>query len=466
MFLRVTAAKGHRYVQLVRNYRDQETGVTKTQVLHSFGREDQLDRAALTRLVKSVSRFLASSEEAPCPPAGPVDTRVEFQGARDLGGVWVLDHLWHDLKLDVAVRDAIQPQEARQQAERWLFAAVAACALAPHEPLPLEDWSRRRAYVPGLVSPAPDGLRDATRTLLASLRGVEHGLQGAVASLHRPSGETLFFGTVGATLASDRPAASGGPGPKHITLGLVVTHEGMPVRLWAWPGNRTAPQLAEQVKRALDGSGLGRMVAALGTGLDASGRLQGVGGDGHLLIVCDKLAGGQSNSPTAPAPPASELRRQRSGPEVREVTVDRAGTRLRATIVYNFPIRETSDELPAGDIALGLRLLDEAAAAYGVLKQTLDQHTAYAGDEDRLRLHALVRWLALLLVRAAELRAGKTWAEIRATAETLQAGIYHADGVATWQSSTPTEAMRGLLAALASEAPPRCLKVEPIQEPR
>lgn len=44
-----------RYLQLAHNERDPERGYAPARVLYSFGREDKVDRAALVRLVRSVS---------------------------------------------------------------------------------------------------------------------------------------------------------------------------------------------------------------------------------------------------------------------------------------------------------------------------------------------------------------------------------------------------------------------------
>jgi len=56
-----------RYVQLAHNVRHPVSGHAVAQVLHSFGREDQLDRAMLGRLVGSLSRYLGA--DAPQLPA-------------------------------------------------------------------------------------------------------------------------------------------------------------------------------------------------------------------------------------------------------------------------------------------------------------------------------------------------------------------------------------------------------------
>ena len=52
---------GARYLQLAHNERN-ERGVPVARVIHSFGREDELDREALARLVGSIQRFLGVEE--------------------------------------------------------------------------------------------------------------------------------------------------------------------------------------------------------------------------------------------------------------------------------------------------------------------------------------------------------------------------------------------------------------------
>src|SRR3954471_14232943 len=47
-----------RYLALAENVRDPGKGYVEARVVHSFGREDQLDRAALERLVRSIRRVL------------------------------------------------------------------------------------------------------------------------------------------------------------------------------------------------------------------------------------------------------------------------------------------------------------------------------------------------------------------------------------------------------------------------
>ncbi|MFE7748887.1 transposase, partial [Streptomyces sp. NPDC057428] len=51
-----------RYLQLAHNEWDPVAGRSRTKVLHSFGREDELDREAVRRLVAALSRLLDPGE--------------------------------------------------------------------------------------------------------------------------------------------------------------------------------------------------------------------------------------------------------------------------------------------------------------------------------------------------------------------------------------------------------------------
>jgi hypothetical protein len=46
------------YLALAHNERDPVTGTSKAKIIHNFGRADSVDREALARLVRSISRFL------------------------------------------------------------------------------------------------------------------------------------------------------------------------------------------------------------------------------------------------------------------------------------------------------------------------------------------------------------------------------------------------------------------------
>ena len=71
------------YVQLAHNVWDPAKRQSRAQVIHSFGREDQLDREALARLVRSISRFLGARRGARRDRAGgPALVGVATDGRR------------------------------------------------------------------------------------------------------------------------------------------------------------------------------------------------------------------------------------------------------------------------------------------------------------------------------------------------------------------------------------------------
>ena len=99
MFLRVTSRKNAdgsvvRYVALAHNER--VNGQTRARVLVNLGREDTLDTDGLRRLVSSISRYLGDSD--PYDGQGGDDPgALRVSSSRSLGGVWLLDGLWHQL---------------------------------------------------------------------------------------------------------------------------------------------------------------------------------------------------------------------------------------------------------------------------------------------------------------------------------------------------------------------------------
>ena len=111
MHLRVTWAKQKsgvaEYVQLVQSVRNPDTGIPQAQVIHHFGRRDQLDLNALRRLIKSIGRFL---DDDAAVVTGVVDTQDIFvlnlqraiQAAIDLAVHIVTDEDW-GLPLVVAI---------------------------------------------------------------------------------------------------------------------------------------------------------------------------------------------------------------------------------------------------------------------------------------------------------------------------------------------------------------------------
>ena len=99
MYLRTTQRRNKdgrvvRYYALAENVRHPEKGHVEAKVVHSFGRADRLDRAALERLVRSIRRVLDADAGEPAADAAGHDRRIEIEASFELGVVHVVEQLW------------------------------------------------------------------------------------------------------------------------------------------------------------------------------------------------------------------------------------------------------------------------------------------------------------------------------------------------------------------------------------
>src|SRR5262245_11390725 len=113
-----------RYLQLAHNVRN-EQGNAVAEVVHSFGREDQLDREGLARLVRSISRFLDPQQAS----AASIGSELVFTGSKPYGGAYLLDALWRRLGIDRALTAAATGRKLSPAVERLIFTLVANRAL-------------------------------------------------------------------------------------------------------------------------------------------------------------------------------------------------------------------------------------------------------------------------------------------------------------------------------------------------
>src|SRR5437868_6523623 len=113
MYLRTTRRKNRdgsvvRYMQLA--HHRHVDGVTQAQVLLNLGRQDQLDRDRLRRLVGSINRYLGVPDgQAPADVAPLVGDGLTVAASRPAGTVHLLDGLWRALEIDTALRTVLGP---------------------------------------------------------------------------------------------------------------------------------------------------------------------------------------------------------------------------------------------------------------------------------------------------------------------------------------------------------------------
>jgi transposase len=274
MYIReVTSARKHGpdavYLQLVEGYRDGKTGKVKIQILHSFGRKDKLDLGQIHRLADQLCGYLKPEDQP------DLLSEIEVTHSWDYGGPYLLDALWHQLKLDRFFLDALTERVFEQPVERALFALVAQRALAPASKLACTRWAGSRAWIPGLENGgqgfAPQHFYRAMDFLFAAMPELQQHLYFQVTDLLNADVSVLFYDTTSVSFYLDEadPAGEGEGGPEglrhygfskkkrpdlpQIVVALAVNRDGLPVRHWVFPGNQTDKTTVERVTTDLRG---------------------------------------------------------------------------------------------------------------------------------------------------------------------------------------------------------------------
>src|SRR3954451_13575186 len=135
-----------RYLQLVHNRWDPVAGASKMQVLHSFGREDELDRPAIERLIASLSRLLDPAA-ALKGTVGGTAPELTFVSSPALGATWALEGVWRCLGLDELLVRLLGEGRPGPGVERVLFGLVAAGAIEPASKRATAAWLTRRTHI-------------------------------------------------------------------------------------------------------------------------------------------------------------------------------------------------------------------------------------------------------------------------------------------------------------------------------
>jgi hypothetical protein len=379
-----------RYLQLAHNEWDPAARRSVPKVVYSFGREDQLDKDAIRRLVASLSRLLDPGDAL----AATADAELVFTESRPYGGAYVLDALWQRLGIGKILAGLASSGRGRprdvQAAERVLFGLVASRALAPSSKLAASEWMSRDVHIDGLDQASDDACYRAMDWLHAVRGELEKQVYFAVADLLSLEVDLLFFDTTSTYFEleeADGEVARNWRGEKtaagsqdadpdktagfrthgkskdsrddlpQIVIGLAVTRDGIPVRCWCWPGSTSDSALIRQVKQDLRDWTLGKIIWVADRGFSSATNRrflqQGAGG----YIIGEKL---RSDSPLVKAALSRQGRYQvvASNLQVKEVRLDDAPDRL--VICYNPDAAQRDAAVRAGLIA---RLQETIAAS-------------------------------------------------------------------------------------------------------
>src|SRR6266704_1754038 len=250
-----------RYVQLVHNEWDPVTKSSRMRVVHSFGREDQLDRAAIERLAGSLGRLLGPGRDA----APAVVPGLAYAGSVAYGGTYLLDQLWQQLGNGQVMTAMLSGTRRDAATERVLFALVANRALDPSSKLAAAHWAGRKAHIDRLPATTDDACYRAMDWLHEVRHALERQVFSQVAAALDLEVDLLFFDTTSTYFEVDEEdepvprGKDGGPVPGGGDRGEAGGDEGtagqdspetggIRVRVWCWPGNTADSKLIRQVK--------------------------------------------------------------------------------------------------------------------------------------------------------------------------------------------------------------------------
>src|ERR1700689_1454098 len=131
MYLRITQRHNRdgttvSYYALAESVWNPDAKRREANVVHSFGRADQLDRAELERLVKSINRVLEDGHDAADKPATSSDRpEIEIERVFELGVVLAARALWEELGIGPAIRRCAEQAKLTAPHETALFAMAA-----------------------------------------------------------------------------------------------------------------------------------------------------------------------------------------------------------------------------------------------------------------------------------------------------------------------------------------------------
>ncbi|BBF99334.1 IS4 family transposase [Pseudonocardia autotrophica] len=356
-----------RYLQLTHNEWDPATKTSRPKVLHSFGREDQLDRDAIKRLVASLTRLLDPATALTSSGAGPAE--LAFTSSRPVGGTLVLDALWRRLGIDTVMARLLEGRKRDPRTERVLFALVANRALDPGTKLAAAGWVTRRAHIDGLPETSDDACYRAMDWLLDIAPELEREVFWQVATLLDHEVDLLFFDTTSTYFETEgpddpitrdtrgRPAPdpSGDTGTENdadsgtdksggdtagdgvgfrtygkskdsrddlpqVVIGMAVTRAGIPVRVWCWPGNTTDSALIRQAREDMRDWTLARVMWVADRGFSSAANRRELRRGGGHYIIGEKLRSGSAEA-TAALSRQGRYQHVRDNLQVKEVKI-------------------------------------------------------------------------------------------------------------------------------------------------
>ena len=313
MYLRTIKRKNKdgssvKYYQLAHNERDPISKRPIANIIHNFGRADQLDTEALVRLCKSIARVcglkvLAIEEQLEKEErVKKIFETVKLIKTVEFGTVEVIKFLWEKLGIGEALRSIISPQKGCQihhipdayeyEYEQALLAMTANRLCEPESKLGVWDRWLSQVYLPSCDTLKLDHMYEAMDHLYNHAEAVEKSVFFHTADLFNQEVDLIFYDTTTASFSIDQEDedmeldvygktevlepglrkyghSKEGTWTPQVVVALAVTRAGLPVRCWVFPGNTSDVSTVKQVRQDLRRWKLGRALFVADSGMNS-----------------------------------------------------------------------------------------------------------------------------------------------------------------------------------------------------
>jgi Transposase DDE domain len=298
MYLRTTQRRNKdgsvvRYYALAENVRHPEKGHVEAKVVHSFGRADRLDRAALERLVRSIRRVLDADRSEPAADATARERAIEIEASFELGVVHVVEQLWARLGIGRAIRERLAAQELQAPHEAAVLAMTAQRLARPGSKLACHERWLDRVWLPAAKDLTLSQLYRALDVLAEHGDAIEQEVFWHSVDLFKLDVDLVFYDATTAWFECDEEdvtpeswrgltfeplrkrghSKEGRDNDPQVIIALAVTRDGMPIRSWVLPGDTADVTTVQRIKDDLRQMRLGRALFVGDAGLYARANL-------------------------------------------------------------------------------------------------------------------------------------------------------------------------------------------------
>ncbi len=284
MYLRVTQRHNRdgssvTYYALAESVWNADAKRREAHVVNSFGRADQLDRAELERLVKSINRVLDDGDDTAGSATASDRAEIEIERVFELGVVLAARSLWEELGIGTAIRRCAEQAKLTAPHETALFAMAANRLDDPVSKLGCaERWLPDITWLPDAAGLAVDQCYRALDFFTVWAEEIERDVFLKAADLFHLDVDLIFYDTTTAYFEIDDPdedeqewagrlyaplrkrghSKEGRDNQPQVIIALAVTRDGMPVRSWVLPGNTADVTTVARIKDDLRAWRLGR----------------------------------------------------------------------------------------------------------------------------------------------------------------------------------------------------------------